>query len=81
MKNNLLKIGLFTLALCGIYACQTNMDRDCSLAGEWRFALDRNDVGETERWAERTFEERVNLPGSLQAQGKGDDVSVHTQWT
>lgn len=81
MKTKLLRVSIFILILCGMYACQTNVSKSCSLAGEWRFALDSNDVGEAECWAERSFEEKINLPGSLQEQGKGYDVGVNTQWT
>ncbi|MBK9139660.1 MAG: discoidin domain-containing protein [Verrucomicrobia bacterium] len=52
-----------------------------SLAGEWRFALDRADAGLGERWFERALPEKFTLPGSLPAAGIGDDVTVDTQWT
>ena len=37
------------------------------LAGEWRFALDPEDVGIEERWWERELPDRIRLPGILQA--------------
>ena len=52
-----------------------------SLAGVWRFQLDRNDAGIKERWFERALPDEVTLPGSLPAQGIGDDVTVDTKWT
>jgi hypothetical protein len=52
-----------------------------SLAGKWRFQLDRAEVGTAERWFVRTLPDQVTLPGSLPAQGIGDDVSVQTRWT
>jgi Glycosyl hydrolases family 2, sugar binding domain len=51
------------------------------LAGTWRFALDRLNTGVGEHWFERALSERVSLPGSLPAQGIGDDVTVETRWT
>jgi len=51
------------------------------LAGEWRFALDPDDIGVSEQWYARTFSQSVYLPGSLQEQGYGYDVSVDTKWT
>ena len=81
MKRSLIKISAFVLLLCGVYACQTKNDTSRSLSGEWSFALDSTDVGEKENWAMKSFQEQVNLPGSLQEQGKGYDVSVNTQWT
>ncbi len=52
-----------------------------NLAGNWRFALDRDDVGVDERWFGRELGEAIRLPGSLQEQGFGDDVSLDTEWT
>ena len=52
-----------------------------TLAGTWRFQLDRAKAGIEERWFERTLPATIKLPGSLPAQGIGDDVSVETQWT
>jgi hypothetical protein len=50
------------------------------LAGEWRFALDPSDAGIGEQWFARPLDGRLRLPGSLQAQGFGDEVSVATHW-
>src|SRR3989304_3856343 len=51
------------------------------LAGEWRFELDRDDLGVDQRWFNRRLPEKVSLPGSLPAQGIGDEVTVQTEWT
>lgn len=51
------------------------------LAGQWRFLLDRADAGVKERWFERALPDKIKLPGSLPAQGIGDEVSVETKWT
>ncbi|MFA6561871.1 MAG: discoidin domain-containing protein [Verrucomicrobiia bacterium] len=51
-----------------------------SLEGQWRFQLDRNDAGITEKWFDRTLPDRIRLPGSLTAQGIGDEVTVDTKW-
>lgn len=58
-----------------------NLPKPVSLAGEWRFALDREAVGTTERWFTRDLPGRLQLPGTLQAQGYGDEVQVNTRWT
>ena len=50
------------------------------LAGVWRFALDRGDAGERERWYERDLPQKIKLPGVLQAQGYGDEVGTRTPW-
>ena len=52
-----------------------------SLAGQWRFQLDRANAGIRERWFEQTLPDKIKLPGSLPAQGIGDEVSVETRWT
>ncbi|MDR1925834.1 MAG: hypothetical protein LBQ66_15820, partial [Planctomycetaceae bacterium] len=52
-----------------------------SLAGEWRFRLDPDDAGLKNEWYKETFTESINLPGSLQEQGYGNDVDIHTKWT
>ncbi len=51
-----------------------------SLAGEWRFALDRADAGIGERWFGRSLADRISLPGVLQAQGFGDEIRTDTPW-
>ncbi len=52
-----------------------------SLAGQWRFQLDRSNAGISEEWFQHTLTQRIKLPGSLPAQGVGDDISVETKWT
>ena len=52
-----------------------------SLDGTWRLQLDREDRGVNERWFTSRLPGSVKLPGSLPAQGIGDDVSVQTGWT
>lgn len=42
-----------------------------SLAGPWRFALDTANAGVDEHWESRELAETVNLPGSLNENGKG----------
>ncbi len=63
---------------CQATAAQSNR---ISLAGRWQFQLDRGNAGIRERWFERSLPARIRLPGSLPAQGIGDDVSVDTKWT
>jgi Glycosyl hydrolases family 2, sugar binding domain/Glycosyl hydrolases family 2/Glycosyl hydrolases family 2, TIM barrel domain len=74
------------LALVSLLSCLTPCPLAAgaasqSLAGRWRFALDREDAGIRQRWFERGLEQRLQLPGSLPAQGIGDDVTVDTKWT
>ncbi len=54
---------------------------DLDLAGVWQFQLDAADAGVRERWFERTLPQQIRLPGALQAQGFGNEVSLDTKWT
>jgi beta-galactosidase/beta-glucuronidase len=65
---------------CCSQATAAQSDR-ISLAGQWRFQLDRGNAGIREQWFERSLPDKIRLPGSLPAQGIGDDVSVQTKWT
>jgi beta-galactosidase len=53
-----------------------------SLAGQWRFALDRDDAGVKEAWFSRDLSAttHIMLPGILQGQGYGDDIVAETQF-
>ena len=65
------------------YACSkfTGVENRISLAGEWGFKIDTAEVGIQQKWFEQRFTEKVNLPGSMNTNGKGFDVDVKTQWT
>ena len=49
-----------------------------ALAGKWRFQMDRADEGVAGAWFSRGLEDRIELPGILQDQGFGDDISPDT---
>lgn len=54
------------------------------LAGNWALQLDPEDTGLAEAWYNRRLSDTtktIRLPGSLQSQGYGDDVSLDTKWT
>jgi hypothetical protein len=51
-----------------------------NLAGDWRFSLDRSDTGVHDMWFNTTLADSMKLPGILQAQGYGDDISIDTPW-
>ncbi|MHB8899609.1 MAG: discoidin domain-containing protein [Thermoguttaceae bacterium] len=50
------------------------------LAGPWQFQLDPADRGLAEQWFARDLPDRIQLPGSLQQHGFGDEVSLTTPW-
>lgn len=72
----LLLVALGTLGGPGVRAA----DPAVSLAGPWRFQLDRADVGITEHWFAKTLPDQVRLPGTLTEQGIGDDIATNTPW-
>ena len=51
-----------------------------SLAGEWGFAVDRLDAGVGERWFDRDLADHITLPGVLESQNLGNDISTATPW-
>lgn len=42
-----------------------------SLAGEWQFAMDSTDVGLSEKWFDRSFTDKIQLPGTTDEAGYG----------
>jgi hypothetical protein len=60
-----------------IVAQTTEMD----LSGIWQFQIDRNDIGIKERWFSKKLSDHIFLPGSMNENRKGDDVTLHTPWT
>lgn len=73
--NNRLWIGIALSAVMQAGAGET-----LPLAGLWRFQLDRADAGVAEKWFERALPDKIELPGTLTAQGIGDEVTVDTKW-
>jgi beta-galactosidase len=53
-----------------------------SLAGRWRFALDDADVGAADNWFGKVMPSdlAIRLPGILQTQGYGAEITTHTQF-
>jgi hypothetical protein len=52
-----------------------------NLAGEWSFKTDPRNKGIIEKWYNNRFPETILLPGSMAENGKGNDITVNTQWT
>lgn len=76
MKNTLFPIFL----LCLLASCSSSVEQ-LSLAGEWKFRIDPEDKGINEQWFNIPLESVIQLPGSLQEQGYGEDIGLETQWT
>jgi hypothetical protein len=50
------------------------------LSGEWRFSMDRSNVGVNEKWFDKQLADKIKIPGILQDQGYGDPISLNTPW-
>jgi len=78
--NHIITLSVFLLCLAnhsGVSAQQTELD----LSGSWRFQIDRNDEGINGQWFTEKLTESITLPGSMAENRKGDEVTLHTQWT
>jgi len=51
------------------------------LQGTWKFEIDRDDKGITEKWFSRNLNDEIKLPGSMAENLKGDDITLKTKWT
>lgn len=72
---------LFTASILLSVFTSVFAQKTMDLSGEWKFQIDRGNVGEQEKWFDRILDDKINLPGSMPQKLKGDDVSVQTQWT
>jgi beta-galactosidase/beta-glucuronidase len=70
----------FCLILASCTSPPDEIRETISLAGEWTFRVDSLDLGLSERWYKSSFDEQVNLPGSMAGNGKGDEVTLATDW-
>jgi beta-galactosidase len=72
------KTALFAKAI----EAQPAADGAISLAGNWNFALDRADVGTKAGWFLKPLvsDQRIALPGILQTQGYGDEITADTKF-
>lgn len=51
------------------------------LQGSWNFEIDPKDQGVKEKWFSKKLSDKIILPGSMTENRKGDDVTLHTEWT
>ena len=75
------KISWLFLLLAGCNVRQNETREKISLAGEWKFRIDSLDQGIENKWFNDLAIETVKLPGSMAENGKGDEVTVKTDWT
>jgi lysophospholipase L1-like esterase len=85
--KNVHHLRLFICLFAGIMSAsvmygENNRDSDIlDISGRWQFQIDRNDEGERQGWFNRALNDFIFLPGSMPEKLKGDDVTIHTQWT
>ncbi len=78
MKN----IGFLLFVLLVTFtSCTNKIEKKIDLSGEWKFAVDPNDKGISEKWFSQSLTDNVTLPGSMSTNGKGDDITLYTKWT
>lgn len=81
---NLLLLGIVLVLVCSpansAYAQSYYQDRPRPLGGYWSFELDRSDSGVDQKWFTRRLRDYIQLPGVLQSQNRGDDVTINTPW-
>lgn len=66
MKHHL----LICISLLILSSCK-DKSSVISLAGQWQVALDSTDVGVTEKWFDRSFADKITLPGTTDEAGYG----------
>jgi hypothetical protein len=71
---------LTTLATLAFTSIALAANPELKLDGNWRFALDRANVGQAEGWFQQKLAGKIRLPGSVSQQGLGDPVTVDTPW-
>ena len=81
MKTNCNKL-LLTLAgfLLALWNLNAHAQQAISLEGAWDFTMDRSEPS-AHSLPPTSYDDYVMLPGSMLTNGKGDVVSVKTQWT
>ena len=78
MKICKISIFFFILCLCNL---SVNSQNTIDLSGKWQFQIDRDDMGEQQRWFDKNLNDDIHLPGSMPEMDKGDKPCINTQWT
>ena len=72
---------LFIASFVLISFASIGQSKKLNLQGTWRFAIDSLDKGIQEKWFSQKLKDKVKLPGSMLENGKGNAVTLQTQWT
>lgn len=71
---------IFSLLLLSVLAMKAQ-NNIIDLKGKWFFEIDVEDIGIKEKWFNKKLTGEIYLPGSMAENRKGNDVTLHTQWT
>ncbi|RED50324.1 sugar-binding domain-containing protein [Seonamhaeicola aphaedonensis] len=61
--------------------CKSDELAYMDLSGNWSFKIDSLDQGIQEKWFNLSLNDSIKLPGSMPENGKGNAISVKTNWT
>jgi hypothetical protein len=76
-----MKITFAVIALMLLFSACTSKTNRIDLAGQWQFATDPDDLGQTGKWYSENLKETILLPGSMAENDKGEVPGLHTPWT
>ena len=79
--TRIFKISWLLLLLAGCSLRPNEIREKLSLSGTWKFKIDSLDQGIKNKWYNDLAVETVKLPGSMAENGKGDEVTLKTNWT
>ncbi|WP_299063258.1 sugar-binding domain-containing protein [uncultured Polaribacter sp.] len=73
------------IAICAFLlafnACKDKEQIQIDLSGNWSFKIDSLNVGEKQNWFLDNLSDTIKLPGSMAENGKGNDITVNTNYT
>lgn len=79
--HNHIKLLFMCSVILTLLSCRNELKQSIDLSGHWSFKIDSLDLGEDEKWFNNKLQETIMLPGSMAENGKGNDISVSTNWT
>jgi len=73
-------LAVITIVFLLLVSCK-EYSKVISLEGSWQFALDSTDVGISQEWYKKDFNDKIALPGTTDEAGKGvPNLLTHTNW-
>ncbi|AQT69276.1 Beta-glucuronidase [Anaerohalosphaera lusitana] len=71
-------LALLIAAILGSFCASAADGESISLAGEWQFSLDEEDVGVDQQWYGKELSETIELPGTTDEAGYGEKTEGST---